>query len=197
MANKRGPRFKEARRLGLDVYGHPKTMERADGTFNRENKRLSNYGMQLLEKQRLKAYYGLLEKKFNRYVEKAMQEQGMTANNLYRKLELRLDNLVYRIGFARSIRQARQMVSHGHILVNEKRIDIPSYEVNIGDEISLKKKHQKNDLFQENFRERHLTEIEYLSRDEENFSATLVRLPEREEIPVQIDDQLVIEYYAK
>lgn len=197
MANKRGPRFKEARRLGLDVYGHPKTMERADGTFNRENKRLSNYGMQLLEKQRLKAYYGLLEKKFNRYVEKAMQEQGITANNLYRMLELRLDNLVYRIGFARSIRQARQMVSHGHILVNKKRIDIPSFEVNIGDEISLKKKHQKNNLFQENFRERHLSEIEYLSRDEENFSATLVRLPEREEIPVQIDDQLVIEYYAK
>ncbi|MGM0421077.1 MAG: 30S ribosomal protein S4 [Bacillota bacterium] len=197
MANKRGPRFKEARRLGLDVYGHPKTMERADGTFNRENKRLSNYGMQLLEKQRLKAYYGLLEKKFNRYVEKAMQEQGITANNLYRMLELRLDNLVYRIGFARSIRQARQMVSHGHILVNKKIIDIPSYEVNIGDEISLKKKQQKNDLFQVNFRERHLSEIEYLSRDEENFSATLVRLPEREEIPVQIDDQLVIEYYAK
>lgn len=197
MARKRGPRFKESRRLGVNIYGHPKAMKRADGTFNRANKKLSNYGQQLLEKQRLRAYYGLMEKKFSRYVQDAASEDGVTGDNLIKKLEKRLDNLVYRAGFARSIRQARQMVVHGHILVNGKKIDIPSYQLKIGDQITLREKYRKNNLFRENFLDRHLSLVSYLQRDFDNFESKLVSEIEIDEIPIEINDQLVIEFYSR
>jgi len=197
LARKRGPRFKESRRLGVNIYGHPKAMKKADGTFNRANKKLSNYGQQLLEKQRLRAYYGLMEKKFSRYVQQSTKEVGVTANNLIKKLEKRLDNLVYRAGFARSIRQARQMVVHGHILVNGKKIDIPSYQIEIGDQISLRDKYRKNSLFKENFLDRHLTPISYLERDYDNFASKLISEIDIDEIPIEINDQLVIEFYSR
>ena len=197
MARKRGPRFKESRRLGVNIYRHPKAMKRADGTFNRANRKLSNYGQQLLEKQRLRAYYGLMEKKFSRYVKDAASEEGVTGDNLIKKLEKRLDNLVYRAGFARSIRQARQMVVHGHILVNGKKIDIPSYQLQTGDQITLREKYRKNNLFRENFLDRHLSPISYLERDFDNFEAELVSEIEIDEIPIEINDQLVIEFYSR
>ena len=197
MARKREPRFKESRRLGINIYGHPKAMKRADSTFNRANKKLSNYGQQLLEKQRLRAYYGLMEKKFSRYVQKSAQENGVTGDNLIKKLEKRLDNLVYRSGFARSIRQARQMVVHGHILVNGKKIDIPSYQIEIGDQISLRDKYRKNDLFRKNFLDRHLSPISYLERDYDNFESKLISEIKIDEVPIEINDQLVIEFYSR
>jgi len=197
LARKRGPRFKESRRLGVNIYGHPKAMNRADGSFNRENKKLSNYGRQLLEKQRLRAFYGLMEKKFRSYVEKSAKEDGVTGENLIKKLESRLDNIVYRTGFARSIRQARQMVVHGHIQVNGKRVDIPSYQLNPGDTISLRNKYRKNNLFKDNYLNRHLEELSYLKRDYDNFSAELSSEIVISEIPVKINDQLVIEYYSR
>src|SRR6056297_653150 len=172
-------------------------MKKADGTFNRANKKLSNYGQQLLEKQRLRAYYGLMEKKFSRYVQQSTKEVGVTANNLIKKLEKRLDNLVYRAGFARSIRQARQMVVHGHILVNGEKIDIPSYQIEIGDQISLRDKYRKNSLFKENFLDRHLTPISYLERDYDNFASKLISEIDIDEIPIEINDQLVIEFYSR
>ena len=197
MARKKGPRFKESRRLGVNIYGHPKAMKKADGRFNRANKKLSNYGQQLLEKQRLRAYYGLMEKKFSRYVKEAAQENGVTGDNLIKKLEKRLDNLVYRTGFARSIRQARQMVVHGHILVNGKKIDIPSYQLEIGDQIALRNKYRKNNLFKENFLDRHLSQISYLERDYDNFMGKLISEIELVEIPFKINEQLVIEFYSR
>ncbi|MBF8436587.1 30S ribosomal protein S4 [Halanaerobiaceae bacterium Z-7014] len=197
MATRRNPRFKEARRLGLNVHGHPKAMERADGTFNRKNRNLSNYGEQLIEKQRLRAYYGLLEKQFSKYVENAMKEPGITGNNLIRNLEMRLDNLVYRIGFARSIRQARQMVSHGLIRVDGEKVDWPSYKIEPGMEISLRSDQRKNDHFRENYQDRTLEKLSYITRDIDNFSAIINGEPEIKEIPIVIDVQLVVEYYAK
>lgn len=197
MARKRGPRFKESRSLGVNIYGHPKAMKKADGSFNRENTKLSNYGQQLLEKQRLRAFYGLMEKKFNGYVKEAENEAGVTGDNLIKKLEKRLDNLVYRTGFARSIRQARQMVNHGHILVNGKKINIPSYQVEINDKISLRKKYQKNKLFKENFEDRYLNEINYLERNQTKFEAKLISEIEPAEIPIEINDQLIIEFYSR
>ena len=197
MARKRGPRFKESRRLGVNIYGHPKAMKRADGSFNRANKKLSNYGQQLLEKQRLRAYYGLMEKKFSRYVEEAASEDGVTGDNLIKKLEKRLDNLVYRAGFARSIRQARQMVVHGHILVNGDKIDIPSYQLKVGDQISLRNKYRKNNLFRENFLDRHLSEVTYLERNYDDFEVGLTNEIEIDEIPIEINEQLVIEFYSR
>jgi len=197
LATRRNPRFKEARRLGLNVHGHPKAMERADGTFNRKNRNLSNYGEQLIEKQRLRAYYGLLEKQFSKYVENAMKEPGITGNNLIRNLEMRLDNLVYRIGFARSIRQARQMVSHGLIRVDGEKVDWPSYKIEPGMEISLRSDQRKNDHFRENYQDRTLEKLSYITRDIDNFSAIINGEPEIKEIPIVIDVQLVVEYYAK
>ena len=197
MARKRKPRFKESRRLGVNIYGHPKAMKRADGNFDRSNKKLSNYGEQLLEKQRLRAFYGLMEKKFRKYVEEAADEAGVTGNNLIKKLEKRLDNLVYRAGFARSIRQARQMVVHGHISVNGKKVDFPSYKIKVGDQISLREKYRKNNLFRENFLERHLSKISYLERDFDNFKSKLHSEIKIDEIPIEINDQLVIEFYSR
>nr|WP_208324374.1 30S ribosomal protein S4 [Orenia marismortui] len=193
----RGPRFKEARRLGLNVHGHPKAMKRADKRSRRDARKLSEYGKQLLEKQRLRAYYGVMEKQFLRYVNQAMNEEGITGEVLVKKLETRLDNLVYRIGFARSTRQARQLVSHGHILVNGKKVDRPSYAIEVGDVITLKESSRKNELFTENFSERHLEELPYIKRDMENFSGELISMPNREDVPIEIDDHLVVEFYSR
>ena len=147
MAKMMGPRFKQCRRLGLNVIGHPKAMDRASKGTARNDKKLSDYGTQLLEKQRLRAYYGVMERQFKSYVQKAIKSKDISGDVLLFTLESRLDNLVYRMGVASSIRQARQMVNHGHILVNGQKVDIPSYIVKVGDKITLKEASRKNAIF--------------------------------------------------
>jgi small subunit ribosomal protein S4 len=191
----REPRFKKCRRLNLNVCGHPKAMKRAGNGQARDKRKLSPYGTQLLEKQRLRSYYEVMEKQFRRYVIKAMKSNELTNVVLIRNLECRLDNMVYRMNFGNSIRQARQMVVHGHILVNGKKIDRPSYAVSAGDVISLKDKSKQIELFKNNFMEQDCN-LPYIKKDEDNYNATLERYPEREEIPIQIDDHLVVEFYA-
>ncbi len=197
MARMREPRFKLCRRLGLNVSGHPKAMKRANNGSARNAKKLSAYGLQLLEKQRLRAYYGVMEKQFATYVRKALKDKEPTGYALIKRLECRLDNLVYRLGLSSSIAQARQMVVHGHILVNDKKVDIPSYEVNIGDIISLKEKSRNNDLFRDTFLSNTLNTYPYLAKDQDNFSRTLIRYPLREEVPIEINDSLIVEFYSK
>lgn len=197
MAKMMGPRFKQCRRLGLNVFGHPKAMKRAAKGSARNDKKLSDYGTQLLEKQRLRAYYGVMEKQFANYFEKASKSKELTGFALIKLLECRLDNLVYRLGFANSIRQARQMVVHGHILVNGKKVDIPSFNVSVGDEIKLREKSQKNPMFKENFESSILNVLPYISKNEADFSGTLLRYPERNEVPIEINEVLVVEYYSK
>lgn len=197
MAKMMGPRFKQCRRLGLNVCGHPKAMDRAGRGTSRADKKLSPYGLQLLEKQRLKAYYGVLEKQFANYVHKAEKSKDSTGTVLVQLLECRLDNIVYRLGIASSIRQARQMVVHGHILVNGKKVDRPSYNVSIGDVVSLREKSQSNEMFRKNFENGSLDVYPYLEKNMENFSGTLIRKPERNEIPIEINEILVVEYYSK
>lgn len=192
-----GPRFKQSRRLGLNVCGHPKAMDRATRGTSRADKKLTEYGRQLLEKQRLRAYYGVMEKQFSKYVRIAKKSEEQTGHALIKILETRLDNLVYRLGFASSIRQARQMVVHGHILVNGRKVDIPSYIVEIGDTIELKGKSKDIEIFKENFNNFFLNQYPYLEKDENKMSGTLVRYPQRNEIPIEIDDQLVVEYYSR
>lgn len=196
MAKFMGSRFKQCRRLGLNVYGHPKAMDRVTRGTSRTDKKLSPYGTQLLEKQRLKAYYGVLEKQFSNYVKKATKDTDPAGYALIKRLECRLDNLVYRLGFSTSIRQARQMVVHGHILVNNKKVDIPSYTVDIGDIISLREKSKTNSLFKETFIDNSLNLHQYLSKDLDNFSGTLLRYPERNEVPIEINEILVVEFYS-
>lgn len=197
MAKMMGPRFKQCRRLGLNVCGHPKAMDRAGRGTSRADKKLSPYGLQLLEKQGLRAYYGVLEKQFRNYVKKAEKSKESTGVALIQMLECRLDNVVYRLGFANSIRQARQMVVHGHILVNGKKVDIPSFAVQVGDEVSLREKSRTNVMFKENFESGALNEYPYLSKDMDKFSGVLTRLPERQEVPIEIDEILIVEFYSK
>jgi small subunit ribosomal protein S4 len=197
MARMREPRFKLCRRLGLNVSGHPKAMKRANNGSARNAKKLSAYGTQLLEKQRLRAYYGVMEKQFSSYVKKALKDKEPTGYALIKRLECRLDNLVYRLGFSTSIAQARQMVVHGHILVNGKKVDIPSFDANIGNTISLKEKSKSNVLFRDTFLSNILNVYPYLSKNENDFSGTLIRYPLREEVPIEINDSLVVEFYSK
>lgn len=196
MAKMMDPKFKQSRRLGLNVCGHPKAMKRAERGSARSDKKLTEYGKQLLEKQRLRAYYGLLEKQFVNLFKEAQRAQGQTGPNLISYLERRLDNLCYRLGFASSIRQARQMVTHGHILVNGQKVDIPSYRCETGDEIALSRKGKKVDLFKENYNTAFPVSYPYLTK-EEDFKGKLVSLPNREDIPIEIEDQLIVEYYSK
>lgn len=197
LANMMGPRFKQSRRLGLNVCGHPKAMNRAERGSSRADRKLTEYGRQLLEKQRLRAYYGVMEKQFRKYFDKALKDEDITGHALVKRLEVRLDNLAYRMGFASSIRQARQMVVHGHILVNGKKLNIPSYEVKVGDKLSLRDKSRKVEMFADNFNDSFLTSYPYISKNQDDFSGVLSRMPEREEIPIQIEDQLVVEYYSR
>lgn len=197
MATRRGPRFKECRRLGVNVCGHPKAMARAEApAFNRRRK-VSEYSLQLTEKQKVKAYYGILEKQMRRYYHAAERSKERTGTALLQTLESRLDNLVYRIGFANSIRMARQMVSHGHLLVDGKKVTIPSFSVKVGSVVSLREKSRNNEAYRSNFLEGKGAAVPYLERNPEAFSGTLLRLPLREEIPVEINDQLVVEHYSR
>ncbi len=196
MARMREPRFKKCRRLGINFIGHPKAMKRDGNGQTRGLRKMSPYGRQLLEKQRLRAYYEVMEKQFRKYVFRAIKDSGLSGDVLVRQLETRLDNMVYRMHFANSIRQARQMVVHGHIRVNGKKVDRPSYALAVGDVVSLREKSQSVERFKENFLESTVT-LPYLSQEPEKFSATLVRMPERDEVPIEIDDHLVIEFYSK
>ena len=197
MATKKGPRFKECRRLGVNVCGHPKAMERAGAPAFKKSKKTSDYGLHLIEKQKVKAYYGILERQLRRYFELATKSSDMTGVALLVSLETRLDNLVYRLGFASSIRMARQMVSHRHIEVDGVKINIPSYSVKVGQVISLVEKAQKSEQFKKSWLSDTKAKFDYLERDEEKFSGKLTRLPLRAEIPVQINEQMVVEYYSK
>ncbi|MCD4713456.1 MAG: 30S ribosomal protein S4 [Clostridiales bacterium] len=197
MARMRGPRFKQCRRLDLNVCGHPKAMKRAGNGQSRAAKKLSSYGTQLLEKQRLRGYYEVMEKQFRRYVGDAMNSKEQTGHALVKRLETRLDNMVYRMGFASSIRQARQMVVHGHFLVNNKKVDIPSYDISVGDHIQLREKSRQNEMFKDNIINRSISSPAYVSVDEAQFEGELIRVPEMDEIPIEIDVHLVVEYYSK
>lgn len=196
MAKMMGPRFKMCRSLGLNVVGHPKAMDRATKENSRAGKKLSNYGLQLLEKQRLRAYYGILEKQFAKYVNKALRAGSNPGPIFLGNLETRFDNLVYRMGFARSIRQARQMVNHGHFLINGQKVDRPSYAVKVGDVISLKEKSRNLSIIVENL-ENPGFDLPYLEVDREKREGTLIRMPLRSELPIEINEQLIIEYYSR
>ena len=197
MAKMMGPRFKMCRSLGLNVVGHPKAMDRATNTTSRDSKKLSDYGTQLLEKQRLRAYYGVLEKQFAKYVNKAFKAGSNPGPIFLSALETRFDNMVYRMGFASSIRQARQMVNHGHFLVNGKKVNIPSFRLNIGDEVVLREKSRKTEKFVNNFKDSIGSEVPYVSKEEDNFKGIFTRKPKREEIPITIQEQLIVEFYSK
>lgn len=197
MATRRGPRFKECRHLGVNVCGHPKAMNRAGAPAFKKMRKTSEYGLQLIEKQKIKAYYGILERQLRHYFENAAKSAGKTGAELIIALECRLDNLVYRMGFANSIRMARQMVSHRHIEVDGKTINVPSIAIKPGQTITLTEKARKSEQFKKCFLGDNKAPIDYLEINQDAFSGKLVSKPQREQIPVQINDQMVVELYSK
>ena len=192
MATRRDPRFKECRRFGLNVYGHPKALKRVKK--EQRQKKMSEYGTQLLEKQKLRAYYNLLERQFVRYYDRAKKMEGVTGENMLKLLECRLDNIVYRLGFARTRAQARQLVNHGHILVDGKKVDIPSYRLSAGQKVSLTDAAKKFVIVTSAL-EATVSRPEYVSYDENSFTGSLVRVPERDEFLKDINEQLIVEIY--
>ncbi|MEG6612498.1 30S ribosomal protein S4 [Pseudoclostridium thermosuccinogenes] len=192
MARSTVPRFKLSRHLGVNVFNHPKALKRGV----KVHRKLSEYGEQLIEKQKLKAYYGVLEKQFRRYVEEALRSKGNSGEILLQNLERRLDNIVYRLGFASTLRQARQMVIHGHIRVNGEKLDRPSYRVKVGESISLREKSRDIEMFADNFKNTSIN-LDYLEKDTENFTGKLTRLPRREEIPIEVKESKVLEFYSR
>lgn len=161
-------------------------------------KKQSDYAVQLREKQKVKSMYGMLEGQFRLFFQKAEQQRGVTGENLLVLLERRLDNIVFRVGFASSRNQARQLVRHNHILVNGKKVNIPSYLVSAGDVISLKEKSRANALFNENFEAVIRRGVpSWLELDKDNFKATLKALPNREEVTMPIQERLIVELYSK
>ncbi len=158
-------------------------------------RRLSDYGMQLREKQKVKRMYGVLEKQFKRYFEKARKIKGETGTELLRLLERRLDNVVYRLGFAPSRSLARQLVSHGHVLVNGKKVNIPSYQVKIGEVIALSPEALKIKEISEILSQKNVIIPSWLER--EGAVGKIKKIPEREEIGGEISEQLIVEYYSR
>ncbi|MCR4727616.1 MAG: 30S ribosomal protein S4 [Lachnospiraceae bacterium] len=197
MAINRTPVLKRCRSLDLDptYLGYDKKSNR---TLARAGKKMSEYALQLREKQKAKFIYGMLEKPFRNYYEKADRMKGMTGENLMIMLESRLDNVIFRMGFARTRKEARQVVGHKHVLVNGKCINIPSYQIKAGDVISL------SDKAKELSRYKNILEVtggrlvpEWIDVDTDNFKGTVKNLPTREMIDVPVNEMLIVELYSK
>jgi len=198
VAVNRVPVLKRCRSLGLDpvVLGIDKKSTRE---LRRANKKVSEYGLQLREKQKAKFIYGVLEKPFRNYYKKAdTMIKGMVGDNLMTLLESRLDNVLFRLAFARTRKEARQIVGHKHVLVNGKQVNIPSYLVKAGDVIEIKEKHKSSARYKE------ILELtggrmlpEWLEADKDNLSGTVKQLPTREMIDVPVNEMLIVELYSK
>ena len=197
MAVNRVPVLKRCRTLGLDpVYlGIDKKSNRKSG---RANKKVSEYGLQLREKQKAKFIYGVLEKPFRNYIQRAEKMNGMTGDNLMTLLELRLDNVIFRLGLARTRKEARQIVDHKHVLVNGKCVNIPSYLVNVGDSIEIKEKAKSSQRYKD------ILEVtggrlvpEWLDADQDNLKGVVKAAPSRDMIDVPVTEMLIVELYSK
>ncbi len=168
----------------------------APGQHGASKKKLSNYGLQLREKQKAKRIYGILEKQFRTYYERAEKMRGITGENLLKLLEMRLDNVAFRLGYGASRNEARQLVTHGHFLVNGKRVDIASFRVSVGDTISVDEKSRATEKFKV-FAENPKTLPKWLSANPENFEASIIAEPAREDIDVPVNETLIVELYSK
>ena len=198
MAVDKTPVLKRCRSLDLDptFLGYDKKSKR---TLTRRSRKMSEYGMQLREKQKAKFIYGVLEKPFRNYYEKADRMKGMTGENLMVMLESRLDNVVFRMGFARTRREARQVVDHKHILVNGKCINIPSYQIKAGDVIEVAESSRSSEVFKRLMGQDAPVFLvpTWMERDKNSLKGTVVRLPAREEIDVPVEEHLIVELYSK
>ena len=197
MAVNRVPVLKRCRSLGLDpIYlGIDKKSNR---NLNRSSRKMSEYGLQLREKQKAKFIYGVLEKPFRNYYQKAQKKPGQTGENLMIMLETRLDNVVFRMGFARTRKEARQIVDHKHVLVNGKQVNIPSYLIKVGDVIEIKENCKGSQRYKDIIEfTGGRTVPAWVEVDQDNLKGEIKELPKREEIDVPVDEMLIVELYSK
>ena len=198
-----GPKSKVSRRYGVALFGPSKALERKNyppgmhGPKGARRKQ-SDYATALAEKQKLRYQYGLMERQFRRYFENALRKRGVTGETLLQMLETRLDNVVYRLGFANSRFAARQIVSHGHVLVNSRKVNVSSYNLRAGDIVTIKDKPASRRLVARNLE---LTQIQpipdWLVVDKDQFQGKVMRIPSREEIAPIVNEQLVVELYSR
>ncbi|MFO1444141.1 30S ribosomal protein S4 [Bacillus sp. Bva_UNVM-123] len=200
MARYTGPSWKLSRRLGISLSGTGKELDKrpyAPGQHGpNQRKKLSEYGLQLQEKQKLRHMYGVNERQFRNLFDKAGKMTGKHGENFMILLESRLDNVVYRLGLARTRRQARQIVNHGHILVDGKRVDIPSYRVTAGQTISIREKSRNLDIIKEAIEVNNFVP-DFVTFDADKLEGTFTRLPERSELPAEINESLIVEFYSR
>lgn len=195
-----GSLWKKSRRLGISLTGTGKELSKrpyAPGQHGANQRRkISEYGLQQQEKQKLRFMYGLNERQYRNLFDEAGKMKGIHGENFMILLESRLDNLVYRLGLARTRRQARQLVNHGHITVNGRRVDIPSYRVSPNQVIGVREKAQNLDIIKEAIEVNNFVP-EYLTFDEDKMEGVYTRLPERSELPVEINEALIVEFYSR
>ncbi len=200
MARYTGPAYKKARRLNFSLLENGKELARrpyAPGAHGADRrKKLSEYGIQLQEKQKVRLMYGLTEKQFRKVFERASRMKGVAGENLLKLLESRLDNLVYRMGLAKTRRGARQVVNHGHIMVNGIKVDIPSYQVKPGDIISVKENSLNHKAIKEAL-ENTLNRPAFVEFDDKKMTGSYIRIPDRSELNSEINESLIVEYYNR
>lgn len=198
MARYTGPRYKIARRLGISLDGTGKDIKRnyPPGQHGQARRKLSEYGIQLQEKQKLRHMYGMNEKPFRKVFTQATKMSGVAGTNFMILLESRLDNLVYRLGFAATRPAARQLTVHGHITVNGKKVDVPSYRVQPGDVIGVREKSKNLQIVKDSLEARTYLP-NYLSYNDAALEGTYLRHPERDELPSEINETLIVEFYSR
>ena len=199
MSRYTGPKFKLSRRLGIALGGNSKELKRPFPPGQHgpgQRKKLSGYGIQLQEKQKLRHMYGLNEKQFRNLFDKANKIKGIAGENFMFLLESRLDNLVYRLGLSNTRAGARQLVAHGHVTVNGKKVDIPSYTVSIGDVIGLRERSRALKTIKEALEGRHHLP-NYVEFDDNVMEGKFIRLPERAELSQEIDEKQIVEFYSR
>ena len=200
MARYTGPSHRKSRRVSFSTLENGKDIARkpyGPGQHGQDRqKKLSNYGEQLKEKQKVRFMYGITEKQFRKTFEEARKLKGVLGEDFLKLLEARLDNVVYRIGFANTRRASRQMVNHGHITVNGNKVDIPSYRVNPGDVISLKEQSKEHPVVKSSL-EAMLKRVDFITYDDKKQEATFVRFPERSELNPEIRESLIVEFYNR
>ena len=198
MANSKEPIAKKCRSFDISPavmgYGNKKSTRNPGGT---RRKKVSEYGAQLKEKQKVKFVYGVQEKQFHKYYLKAANMKGITGENMLRLLELRLDNVVFRLGLAKTRRMARQVVGHGHIRVNGKKVDIPSYQVKVGDVITLRPRSAEYEMFKSLREGTSALTPRWLSFDAPNLTGNVAALPTREDIDFEVAENMIVEYYSR
>lgn len=204
MSRYRGPLVRKARRYGVMLFNNGNSKQNAfkkrkyaPGQHGRSSfKSLSEYGKQLQEKQKARFMFGITEKQFRKYYQKAAKAEGVTGTELLKGLERRLDNLVYRSGFASTRRQARQLVTHGHFELNGRRVDIPSIEIKVGDKLVVRTKSQKSPLFEEIKKQKDAS-VKWINADNGKLTIEVIALPGEDDVESIINPQMIVEFYSK